>query len=262
MGLINQIGYFRGAIIDGGLGQSSGGLPQEEWILRATEVYDEDGQEYIPVDGEHDEITAWLILMNHNRKENRNAQQVKKITDWDGASYPELMEMDLADVPLSWQVKEKTGDYEGLEVSWVDIFDATPGRTVSRITKEEAQALQARYASVLAVTKAPAKAVSAKGKGKTKATARVVGEKLTKGTGRPKAPKPTAPKAATAPVGKCSADDAYNECFSLKRDDVTEDQLNELWITELAKVNADEAKITEEEFFQIKETILKHVSKV
>ena len=265
MGLINTIGYFKGTIVDGGLGQSSGGLPQEVWALKATEIYDEENQEYLPVDDEHDEITAYLILMSYKDKETKTAQQVKKVTGWNGASYPELAEMDLTDVPLSFRVEENT--YEGnitLQVSWVAEPDASPTRTVSKISKEDAQALQARYASVLASTKAPTKAVSAKGKGKptaTKPVTKPTTKPVTKPTTKPATkPKPTAPKAAT--VGKCSGDDAYQACYSLKRDDVTEDALNKLWQTEVAKVNTDEAKITEEQWYGIKETLLKQVSKV
>ena len=256
MGLINQEGYYKGTIIDGGLGQSSGGLPQEEWILKATEVYDPDTDEYLPVDSEHDEITAYLILMSYKDKETKTAQQVKKVTGWNGASYPELQEMDLTDVPVSWRVKEN--EYEGnvtLQVSWVAEPDASPTRAVSKISKEDAQALQQRYASVLAGTKTATKPVSAKAAAKA----------LVKSPAKPKAGKKPAPKPPKPPkttVGKCTADDAYNACYSLKRDDVTEDALNELWQKEVAAVNEDESKITEEQWFEIKESLLKQVSKV
>jgi len=257
MELINVEGYFKGTIVEGELGQSSGGLPQEEWSLKATEVYDEENQEYIPVDNEHNEITAYLILMSYKDKETKTAQQVKKITGWDGASYVELQEMDLAGIPLSWRVKENT--YEGnttLQVSWVAEPEASPNRSVSKITKEEAQALQQRYAGVLASTKAPVKAKSAKAPAVKPAATK---PKATK----PKAGKPpAAPKPPKTTAGKCSADDAYNACYSLKRDDVTTEKLNELWSAAVAEVNADEAKITEEQWFEVKETLLKAVSKV
>lgn len=266
MGLINTVGYFKGFIVDGGLGQSSGGLPQEVWALKATEVYDEEGQEYLPVDDEHDEITAYLILMSYKDKETKTAQQVKKITGWDGASYIDLTAMDLTDMLLSFRVEENT--YEGnttLQVSWVAEPDASPTRTVQKISKEDAQALQARYASILASTKAPVKAASAKGKGKTPAKTSAGKRPLAK----PKAPaKPRAPRKRAAPkpskvtVGKCTADDAYNACYELKRDDVTDEALNDLWRTAVAAVNEDEAKITEEQWYEIKEGLLKHVSKV
>ena len=244
MGLINQTGYFKGHILDGALGQSTGGFPQEVLALKATEVYDNENQEYLPVDDEHDEITAYLILISSKDKETKSAQQLKKIIDWDGASFVDLHGMDLADIPLSFRVEENT--YEGnttLQVQWVAEPDATPGRTVSKITKEDAQALQARYAGILAVNKTAPKAVSAKGKGKTKSK------------------RPTASK-ATAPAGKCSADDAYQACYSLKRDDVTEERLNKLWTKMVGQVNKDEAQITDEQWFEIKEKLLKVTAKV
>lgn len=271
MGLINTIGYFKGFIVDGALGQSSGGLPQEVWALKATEIYDEENQEYLPVDDEHDEITAYLILMSYKDKETKTAQQVKKITGWDGASFVDLHGVDLIDMPLSWRVEENT--YEGnttLQVSWVAEHDASPTRTVSKISKEDAQALQARYASILASTKAPVKAVSAKTAAVGKSGAKKF-SKLDKPSTRPKPKAPAKPRAprkkvALKPpkttVGKCTADDAYNACYELKRDDVTEDALNDLWQTTVAAVNVDEAKITEEQWYEIKETILKQVSKV
>jgi len=243
MGLINTTGYFKGTITDGGLGQSTGGFPQEVLALKAAEVYDPEGQEYLPVDDEHDEITAYLILISSKDKETRSAQQLKKITGWDGASFVDLHGMDLTDVPLSWRVEERT--YEGnttLQVQWVDVPDATPGKTVQKITKEDAAALQARYAPVLAATKAPTKAVSAKGKGK--------------GKGKP----PKAPKATA--VGKCTNQEAYDACYSLKRDDVTDKRLDELWVKMVAQVSEDEATITPEQWFEIKEKLLKVTAKV
>ena len=258
MGLINTTGYFRGYIVDGALGQSSGGFPQEVLALKATEIYDEENQEYLPVDSEHDEITAYLILISSKDKETKSAQQLKKITGWDGASFVDLHGMDLADVPLSFCVEERT--YEGntsLQVQWVAEPDASPTRTVAKITKEDAQALQPRYASVLAATKAPAKPVSAKDKGKGKAKAAPKPPKVK----APTAPKPTAPK-TSKPVGKCSDQEAYDACYSLKRDDVTDEALNDLWLKTVAEVNADEATITPEQWFEIKETVLKQVSKV
>lgn len=261
MGLINQIGYYKGTIVDGGLGQSSGGLPQEEWFLKATEVYDEENQEYLPVDEDHDEITAYQILMSYKDKETKSAQQVKKVLGWDGASFVDLAEIERADVPLSWRVKEN--EYEGnvtLQVSWVAEPDASPTRAVSKISKEDAAALQARYAGVLAATAAPVKAASAKGKGAATA-AKDKGKG--KGKGKPPAkPKPTKTPPKTEAVGKCTDQEAYDACYELKRDDIDEEALNKLWMGEIAKVNEDEAKITPEEWFGIKTKLLKVIAKV
>lgn len=251
MGLINAEGFYKGVIVSGAFGVTGSGLPQSVWMLKATEVYDPEGQEYLPADSEADEITAYLCMFNHDGKENFNNPKIKKVTGWDGGDFNALSELDLEGVELSFRVEYGRGEYaDKLGVNGVDIPDASPTRSVAKLDKTAIDALQAKYAGNLAKTKAPVKAVSAKGKkAATKPKA-----------GRPKAP--TTPAATTAAVGKCSADDAYNECDSLKRDDVTEEALQALWVAEVAKVNVDETKITESEWFEIKTAILAQISKV
>lgn len=253
MGVINQTGFFKGHIVSGEFSKTKAGLPQSIWMLKATEVYDGDNQEYLSADSEADEITAFLTMYNHDDSENFNTPQIKKLTGWDGANFNDLADMDLTGLELSFQVAYGRGDYaDRLGVDRIDVPDTTPGRTVAKLDKAEVDALQAKYAGVLAATKAPTKAVSAKTAKKATKKAKA------KAKGRPTPPKP--PK--TEPVGKCTDQEAYDACYELKRDDVTEDALNELWGVEVAKVNDDEAKITEEQWFQIKETILKEIGKV
>jgi len=260
MSLINAEGFYHGTIIDGGLSQSTNGFPQEVLALKATEVYDPDTDSYLPWDAENDEITAYLILIDSKDRETKSSQQLKKVIGWDGASFVTLAEMVLTDMPIAFQVKENTyKENTTLQVSWVDTLDAPPFRTVQKCTKEEAVALQQRYASTMASNKAPVKPVSAKAPVKAPAKPKTPVKPKTKGMIKPK---PTAPKAPKTTVGKCSADDAYQACYSLKRDDVTDDQLNEKWLEAVAAVNADESKISEQEWFQIKEGLLKEVSKV
>ena len=264
MSLINAEGFYHGVIVDNVFNQSTGGFPQEVWTLIADEVYDEETDSYLPWDANNAEIKAYLILIDSKDKETKTGQQVKKITGWDDGNFNTLDDMVLTDMRIGFRVGYGNGDYaDVLGVSWVDTIDAPPFRTVQKCTKEEVAALQQRYASTLASNKAPTKPVSAKAPAKTPAKAPI--KPKTKGMIKPKAPakpKPTAPKVPKTTVGKCSADDAYQACYSLKRDDVTDDQLNEKWHEAVAAVNADESKISEQEWFQIKEGLLKEVSKV
>ena len=259
MTLINQKNVYRGVIADNGFSQSTGGFPQEVLALRADEVYDPESDTWLPADPEANEITWYGVLIDSKDKETKNAQQLKKITGWTGASFVELSQMNLVDVPIQFRVEPNTyKDNTTLQVSWIDTTDAPPFRTVQKLDAADVAALQARYASVLAGSKVAAKPVSAVSAPKT----------VTKPVAKPKAtkPKPTAPKTKpTAPktvVGKCTADEAYTACYNLKRDDVTDDILNDIWLAEVAKVNADESKITDEQWFVIKETVLGQVSKV
>ena len=260
MSLINQIGYYHGVIIDGGLGQSTGGFPQEVLELRADKVYDPEGQEYLPADPENNEIRWYGVLIDSKDRETLNCKQLKKVTGWNGASLVELSEMDLAETPIAWRVEEREyNENISLQVTWIDDLEASPTRTVQKLAKEDVVALQQRYASVLASTKAPAKPVSAKAPAsKPKATPK---PKASKPKAAPKPPK-AAPKAPASgkPAGKCTADEAYNECFQLKRDDVTEDQLNNIWLDTIG--DRDETKMSETEWYQVKERVLKEVSKV
>jgi hypothetical protein len=254
MGMINVEAYYKGEILDGGLGQSSGGFPQENLSLRALEVYDPDSDTYLPADPQNNEINAWLVLIDSKDKETLNAKQLKKVTGWSGASFVELSEMNLAGVPIQFRVESRTyNDNTTLQVTWIDEVGASPVRTVTRLDKNEVMALQQRYAGVLAANKAPAKPVSA-----TKAPAKAPAKSKT-----PTKPKPPAkPKPKKTVVGKCSADDAYVTCYSLKKDDVTDDALNEIWLEEVSKVNSNESAITEEQWFAIKESVVARTGKV
>ncbi len=264
MELINQKGAYRGVITDAGFSQSTGGFPQEVLSLRAAEVYDPETDTWLPADPEANEITWYGVLIDSKDKETKNAQQLKKITGWSGASFVDLSQMNLVDVPIQFRVEPNTyKENTTLQVSWIDTTDAPPFRTVMKLDAADVAVLQSRYASVLASTKSAAKPVSAVSAPKT------VAKPVTKPVTKPKATKPTAPKVTkpkpTAPktiVGKCNADEAYTACYNLKRDDVTDDALNGIWLVEVAKVNADESKITDEQWFVIKESVLGQVSKV
>ena len=262
MNLVNQEGFYHGIITDGGLSQSTNGFPQEVLALRADEVYDPDTDSYLPWDAENAEITWYGVLIDSKDKETKNSQQLKKIIDWDGASLVALAEMDLTDLPIAFRVEERTyQENTSLQVTWVDTIDAPPFRTVQKLDpqadKAVLAALQTRYAGVLASTKAAVAPVSAKTAAKAPTSKK---PKTTRPKTSKKAPKP--PKTPKTTVGKCTVDDAYNACYSLKRDDVTDDALNGVWLVEVGKISNDESKITAEQWFEIKEAVLKQVSKV
>lgn len=259
MGLINQKNVYRGVITDAGFNQSTNGFPQEVLSLRAAEVYDPETDTWLPADPEANEITWYGVLIDSKDKETKNAQQLKKITGWTGASFVDLSQMNLVDVPIQFRVEPNTyKENTTLQVSWIDTTDASPFRTVQKLDAADVAKLQSRYAGVLAATKSAVKPVSAVSAPKT-----VAKPKATKPPAKPptkfKATKPTAPKTV---IGKCTADEAYTACYNLKRDDVTEEGLNDIWMAEVIKVNADESKITDEQWFVIKESVLKQVSKV
>lgn len=282
--LLSKEGYYRGVILDSGCGETSTALPQEILMLQAEDVYDIDSEDWISVDPEDGtEITWYGVLFGHKDQELANCKQLKKITGWDGANIIELGEMDFAGLPIQFRVEFNT--YEGktsLKVIWVDPEGASPFRSVPKLDRTGLERLQARYAPILAATRAPVAPASAPAKtpakeaDKPKRTRRTKAEieaekaaadpaeptTTTKPAGRPQVP--AAARPSTAAVGKCTADEAWEACATSKRSDVTDDQLAQAW-TEATKKHSpdgDEAKATDETWFLVREDVLASTGKV
>jgi len=262
--LINVAGYYKGTIQDGGVGESSGGFPQLNLALKATEVYDPETDSWLPANPEADEIYYYGVLIDSKDHETLNAKQVKKITGWDGASLVELATMALVEMPIQFRVEPNTyNEKTTLQVSWIDEPGASPVRGVRKLDADGVKALQAKYAGVLASTKAPKKAVSAPAAAPVTAKAPTpVAAPAPPKRGRP-AGKPVIPKTN---VGKCTADEAWAAVSSLKRDNVTDEELTTAWTAAITSVTGDintvEEKITPENWFQIKELVLAKTAKV
>lgn len=264
--LISQAGYYKGTVLDGGVGESSGGFPQLNLALKAAEVYDPETDSWLPATPEADEINYYGVLIDSKDRETLNAKQLKKITGWDGASLVELAAHPFPGTPIQFRVEPNTyNEKTTLQVSWIDEPGASPVRGVRKLDADGVKALQAKYVGVLASTKAPKKAVSAPviaaAKAPVAVQAPVAAPTTPKRAGRPPG-KPTAPK----PVGKCTADEAWAAVSSLKRDDVTDEALATEWAKAIETVTGDintaEEKITPENWFAIKELVLAKTSKV
>ncbi len=248
MGLINTVGYYKGTITSNALVKSSGGLPEEDLVLLAEEVYDGETGEWLPADSEAAEITGYFQLKGHKKNELSASKQLVKITDWDGQDLLELLEMDLTGVPMQWRVEEN--EYNGntsLKVTWIDPVGATPGRSVTPVSVDEVKAMAADFGY-----RTTAKAASAK-------------KKVVKKTSKKPTPKPPTPPKTAAVVGKCTDQEAYTECFTLSGSeggDELEKALEKVWREEVVEVNVDEAKITDEEWFEIKGRVAKRTNTV
>jgi hypothetical protein len=276
--LIQVAGYYKGTIQDGGVGESSGGFPQLNLALKATEVYDPETDSWLPANPEADEINYYGVLIDSKSQETLNAKQAKKITGWDGASLVELNAIVFAGMPIQFRVEPNTyKEKTTLQVSWIDEPGASPVRGVRKLDADGVKALQAKYAGVLASTKAPKKAVSAPitapataapapGFGAvgrlpvdpgTPAAAPATPAKRGRPSGKPVPPKN---------VGKCTADEAWAAVSSLKRDDVTDEVLQTEWVKAIeavtGSINTPEEKTTPENWFAIKELVLTKTAKV
>jgi cell division septation protein DedD len=265
MGLIAQEGYYKGKVIDGGLGESTGGFPQILFSLVAEEIYDLESEQYVPADPEANQINYYGVLYDSKDKETRNSKQLKKVTKWDGASFVELANMNFADLPIQFRVEPHTyQENTTLQVTWIDEPGASPIRGVNKLDAEGVKALHTKYAGILAQTKAAPKPVSAPVKpvSSTPSTKPTEKPEQPKKRGRPSS-KPTPPKKS---VGKCTADEAWAACVSLKKDEITEDKLSEIWtqaiVDTTGSIDTPDEDITPEQWYQIKEDVLRQVGKV
>jgi hypothetical protein len=276
MRLIQNEGYYKGKVVDGGLGESSGGFPQIVLSLVAEEIYDAASDQYVPADPEANQINYYGVLIDSKSKETLNCKQLKKITGWDGASFVDLAGVNFAELPIQFRVEPHTyNENTTLQVSWIDEPGASPVRGVNKLDADGVKALHAKYAGILASTKTAPKAVSAPKSAPPAAAKPAVPAKPVmkapvaptaaapkKGPGRPR----VAPATAPTGVGKCTGDEAWAACNSLKRDDVTEDKLAEVWAQAIndttGDINTPDDKISPEQWFQIKEDVTRQVGKV
>jgi hypothetical protein len=257
--LISNEGTYRGEILEGGLSESTNGFPQEVLKLKSVEVWDTESQEWLPADPENNEIIWYGVLYDSKNKETLNCKQVKKVTGWTGASFADLDAMDLAGVPIQFRVEPHTyNENTTLQVSWIDGYDVVPGKTLRKLDKEGVAALQQRYATILASTKAPVKAVSAASAPVTApktATKAAAPKPVAKPKGRPTVP-------VTTPSGKCTPDEAWDSVMALKKDDITEEVMTGIWTNEVYKINPDPDALTPEQWFAVKTNVQKLTSKV
>lgn len=234
-------------------------------LLHLSEFWDAETSEWVDWMDADVETAAYLTLNFFSKKSKEIedfslCEKVKEVFGWDGGSYKVLCTSDYGEVKGQVRFEDETYDKAKVpfKVVWLDTYDATPGRQLRQITGDDLDKVDKLMASHLQKSSKPAKAVSAKRKGNGKSGS-VAARTALDGKKPPKAPK--APK-TTAAVGTCTSDDAYQACFNLKRDDVTKERLDELWVKMVGQVDEDEAKITEEQWYEIKEKLLKVTAKV
>ncbi len=260
MSQINSTGTYRGKIVDHGVGATQkSNIPQ--WIasLTATERWDEETGQWVDWSGyEETEITAYLCLFDKKINKCLNCTQVEKVTGWDGCDLQELSELDLSATGIQFRIETNTYvDDSGqtkssLQVAWIDEYDAAPGRTVRKLDPAELKKLNAKYSKAMKPKTKPATAASPKAAPKAPSRAPgIIEQKTTKA--------PEAPAASSdLPAGKCTHDEAWEQCVDLKAKGVTDEQLATTWVAAAKEIapKTIEKKITEEQWFQIKELVL------
>ncbi len=280
MGQIENVGTYRGSIVDHGISASTGGFPQ--WVpkLLAMEKYNFDTEEWEDYSQyEDNEIQAYLVIIGA-KGENLNCKQTCLITGWDGSDLQVLSEMNLEATGIQFRVEENTyNDKTRLQVAWVDEYDAKPGGTVRKATPDEIKALNAKFKKYLKPTKvvaATAKPVDAPATPKKKSTkkgtvvnktdtpAPVEPQVTQSAPAAPSVPAEEAPMPKSAiPEGKCTQAEAYDEAYAAKTDDVTDEKFNEFWFAAIESVTGTKTYdgVEPEQWHHIKNNLMEKTAK-
>ncbi len=272
MSLIDRAATFRGRITDHGVGKTKNEFPQWVAQLVALEIYDEEEKVWVDWSSyDVNEIMAYLVLFG-SKGETLTCQQVKKVTGWDGLSFVGLEALDLSETKIQFRVEENTYDEKtSLQVSWIDEYDAEPGRTVRKLDATEMKSLDAQYANMLKssgktaaptkakskVTKASVKSTQPKGPVIKKGAKDSLGPPTTGATPTKTAPLPPAAN-SSLPTGKCTKDEAWGTVYDMKAKNVTDEQIATIWTDAIKEVapGVDQEKFTNEQWFTVRQIVL------
>ena len=278
MGAIDRTGTFRGSILDYGLATTKNGYPQLVMALRGEEYYDEDEKLWVSWEGvEESDITAYLVLFGGDQVACLSLKQLQKALGWDGLSFASLAKIDHTKIKIQFRVE--TNLYEGnttLKVNWVNVYDAEPGRIISKLSDDDVKKLDAQYVAAFKKLSGgqTVKPVSASDLPWTGGAKTIVPPtdnrpdlpepvKPTKTVKPPKTakPKPTSPGVSPAPKPGCTADEAWAACIAAKAQAVTEDKLAEIWVETVSTIapDKDENKMTPELWIRVRDIVSERV---
>lgn len=258
MSLIDRAATYRGNVVDTAVGVTTNGYPQLIVQFWATEIYDEETQQWVDwSEMAEADITAYLVLFDGKNQRTLNCQQVEKVFDWDGASFLDLNNTDYSEVKLQVRVEEHSyNDRVTLQVNWIDVYDAAPGKTVRKLDTDELKALQSKYSSILKMAGGKPKAAKAK---------------TTKTTAKPKVPSvPETPAAGPPPtedpvkIGKpktYTKQQAWDKVVTGRAKGTKDDVLAQTWLKAVSTVagNVPDAKVTGEQWYEIAGIVLDEV---
>ena len=268
--LIDREGTFRTKnIVDGGLGQTSTGLPQLVLLLRADEIYDFEEKCWVPWDDvEEREITAFLVLIGKKDNEIFHCKSIEKALGWGGASLGSLNDIDYQNSGIQFRTQEN--EYEDkitLQVAGIDHYDAEPGRTVQKLDAAEVKGLDAKYATFFRKRKGEAKPktvgkpVVPVVKPKTPVTTDELVPDEAPPAVPPKAPKKEKSKKAAKKIAGCTQGEAWKACSDAKYESISKEKLVDVWLkaVETLAPDGDEDKMTPGLWAEVRRIVVEQV---
>jgi hypothetical protein len=292
MNPIDRPGAFRGIPQEWGVGETKNGYPQFVARIKATEYFDADGTvggkagEWIDWSEYDQEIIGYFVLYTKDAKSGQwkellNAQQIKKAFGWSGASFTALSNGNYSDKKVL--IRVDPNEYNGnttLQVSWIDVEDASPNREMAKYDASKLSALDQKFAGVMV----PAPTPVAAPKSAVPAAGALAGAPVAKPKGKPGRPPKAGPPATAAPTNTpsagttapltppptakpaptpaaqpdetaCTKEQAWDAIMTTRTRDTEkypDEKMAEIWVEEVCKINDDEDKITPVQWWQIR----------
>lgn len=167
-------GTFMTTISDWGVSLTqSSELPQFVFQANLLTIWDEEKQEWADYSDFEESQMAYLCLYGKKGQVLKNAEQVMKVFGWDGQSFAALASGDYSEVQFQVRIEDNDPEYADnnpFQVAWIDVADATPGRSLAVLDAVGLADLDRKFAAKLKKTSKPA-------------------------SPKPASPKPTSPKA-------------------------------------------------------------------
>lgn len=176
---IDREGAWRGHFVESGVGTTKNGFPQFVGRLVADQRFVDSADEmktfnltepgWVDWSGYEQDILAKLVLFGKDKttgepKEIFHTESLRNAFGWDGASFASLATTNWSDKPVTFWTN--WNEYEGktsLQVSGIDVGDASPNRSMRTLDADGLKDLDSRFGSLLKASKPIVVSAPAKG---------------------------------------------------------------------------------------------------
>jgi len=174
---VDRVGTYRfDKVLEAGVSLTSKSqMPTFNVRLRLSEFFDEDEKVWVDWSGAEVEQVCYFTLFGKNGKTGVvgpifNHEQIMKVFNWEGKSFQILSNDDYSQIKGQIRIEDNDPDYAAknpFQVSWIDVFDADPVRTLKKLDDKALKDLDATFAMALQASGKAAAPAAAPGKKKT-----------------------------------------------------------------------------------------------
>jgi len=134
-------------------------LPQFVFQANLLAIWDEEKKEWSDYSDFEESQMAYLCLYGKKGQVLKNAEQVMKVFGWDGQSFAALASGDYSELQFQVRIEDNDPEYADnnpFQVAWIDVADATPGRSLAVLDAAGLADLDRKFAAKLKKTSGPA----------------------------------------------------------------------------------------------------------